>query len=289
MKQRPPSSEYGRRALIKYNATRHLLPKCGARAKSTGEPCTHVALANGRCRWHGGRSTAGKNWGKRQFNSDDPVKIDRKLSTLERREQKRLARVTAMTPEERQRYARWRNTHKPGPKSARAADRERRRQDRDARGFMEKVMRGSADSQDGILDATVGIEAQLPAVPASDYFCESNGRAQIGDDMMDELSASEIDGHVEETELRRRIRREGALAAYEAALAVCRDPKAPAQAKATASATIFRAAGFFEKREDGDDKPEHEMTLAEINARLAKLRRQSGAPASAEDDAGVFD
>lgn len=33
-------------------------PKCGAKAKSRdGKPCLHVALANGRCYYHGGRCT----------------------------------------------------------------------------------------------------------------------------------------------------------------------------------------------------------------------------------------
>ena len=40
--------------LEKANAT----PRCGARAKHTGgQPCKAAALANGRCRHHGGRST----------------------------------------------------------------------------------------------------------------------------------------------------------------------------------------------------------------------------------------
>ncbi len=30
---------------------------CGARAKSTGKPCQAKALANGRCKLHGGMST----------------------------------------------------------------------------------------------------------------------------------------------------------------------------------------------------------------------------------------
>lgn len=32
------------------------LPKCGARTKSSGEPCRHPALSNGRCHYHGGKS-----------------------------------------------------------------------------------------------------------------------------------------------------------------------------------------------------------------------------------------
>jgi len=32
------------------------LPKCGAYARSTGKPCRHCAMANGRCYYHGGAS-----------------------------------------------------------------------------------------------------------------------------------------------------------------------------------------------------------------------------------------
>ena len=32
-------------------------PRCGARRKSDGQPCQAPAMANGRCRLHGGKST----------------------------------------------------------------------------------------------------------------------------------------------------------------------------------------------------------------------------------------
>ena len=32
-------------------------PRCGARARRTGAPCRQPAMANGRCRMHGGKST----------------------------------------------------------------------------------------------------------------------------------------------------------------------------------------------------------------------------------------
>lgn len=35
-------------------------PRCGADARSTGKPCQMKALANGRCRLHGGLSTGPK-------------------------------------------------------------------------------------------------------------------------------------------------------------------------------------------------------------------------------------
>ena len=36
------------------------LPRCGAHARSTGEPCKAKAMGNGRCRNHGGMSTGAK-------------------------------------------------------------------------------------------------------------------------------------------------------------------------------------------------------------------------------------
>ncbi len=33
------------------------VPKCGARSERTRQPCQQPAMANGRCRLHGGKST----------------------------------------------------------------------------------------------------------------------------------------------------------------------------------------------------------------------------------------
>jgi hypothetical protein len=40
-------------ALLKANAA----PRCGARSKRTGKPCRGAAMPNGRCKFHGGKST----------------------------------------------------------------------------------------------------------------------------------------------------------------------------------------------------------------------------------------
>jgi hypothetical protein len=40
-------------ALLKANAA----PRCGARSKRTGKPCLGAAMPNGRCKFHGGKST----------------------------------------------------------------------------------------------------------------------------------------------------------------------------------------------------------------------------------------
>jgi len=36
------------------------IPRCGARTRP-GHPCGHYAMANGRCRLHGGKSTGARN------------------------------------------------------------------------------------------------------------------------------------------------------------------------------------------------------------------------------------
>lgn len=76
-----------------------------------------------------------------------------------------------------------------------------------------------------------------------------------------------------------RIHTEGVEAAYAASLAVCRDTKAPAPARATASATLFRVAGYFAVKER-DEKEPHEMTAAELQAAIDEATRRIQ-PASA--------
>ncbi|MAN78365.1 MAG: hypothetical protein CML24_14555 [Rhizobiales bacterium] len=81
------------------------------------------------------------------------------------------------------------------------------------------------------------------------------------------------------------VKTEGVFAAYEASLAICRDKQAPAPARATASATLFRVAGYFNRENNGaPDKEPHEMTPEELAREIAKMsRRQDGDP-----EGGVF-
>lgn len=78
------------------------------------------------------------------------------------------------------------------------------------------------------------------------------------------------------TELLQRVHTEGVFTAYETALAICNDPKAPSPAKATASATIFRVAGYFDRRDGGDSPKEpHEMTPDELTKEIDKMERRA--------------
>ena len=79
--------------------------------------------------------------------------------------------------------------------------------------------------------------------------------------------------------LRDRIRTEGAEAAYEALLRVCRDPKSPAQAASTAGSTLFKSAGLMGAQEDDlDDKPLEAMSFAELQQTIIRGAQAAGAP-----------
>jgi hypothetical protein len=121
-----------REAIQTYNATRHTLPKCEAVRRTDGGLCQQIAMGNGRCHLHGGRTPKGKDWHRPQPGADAP-KTQRKLKDLERAAKKRAKRLAAMTPEERKRYEEWQKAHRPGPAGPRAAERAKRAQNRAAR------------------------------------------------------------------------------------------------------------------------------------------------------------
>ncbi|WP_315918643.1 hypothetical protein [Mesorhizobium sp. SP-1A] len=119
--------EISRAAIRRWNAKRASLPKCGARRKRDGEPCLNLAMANGKCRCHGGRTPRGDQYRQIQWPNGSAPDAERKLAAkLKRAERNRRAkerRLAAMTPEKRAAHEKWQRDHKPGP----AADRVRRR------------------------------------------------------------------------------------------------------------------------------------------------------------------
>lgn len=116
-----------RDAITAYNRTRHLLPKCGARRRTDGEPCRHLAMANGRCHLHGGRTPKGDEWHRPRWpdgkapNATD--KMHRKLADHARKAKKRAVRLAELSPEAWERHQAWQRTHKPGKASERVARR----------------------------------------------------------------------------------------------------------------------------------------------------------------------
>jgi len=43
-------------AMQRANEALKMHPRCGAKARTTGQPCMGWAMANGRCRMHGGKA-----------------------------------------------------------------------------------------------------------------------------------------------------------------------------------------------------------------------------------------
>jgi hypothetical protein len=60
----------------------HLSPRCGAYARTTSDACRNAAMANGRCRMHGGNST-----GALKGNQNALVSGDHTEEAVEQRRQ----------------------------------------------------------------------------------------------------------------------------------------------------------------------------------------------------------
>jgi hypothetical protein len=114
----------------KSRAQRRTQPRCGANRKNGGGPCRMLALANGRCRFHGGATPAGRAWHRVQYPDPilEPEKYAKKVLEIERRRQKRRERVARMKPEERAKYEARSKANQPRT----LAEREARRRDREA-------------------------------------------------------------------------------------------------------------------------------------------------------------
>lgn len=127
-------------AIRRFNAERHLHPICGAKAKSTGEPCRQTpAKGRNRCRFHGGATPRGDGpagWHTPGFPNGIPTGKPRSDALKARKRWKRRAEIAAMTAEELARLEAWRHTHKPSSTS----DRVYRHHAREARRWLETIM-----------------------------------------------------------------------------------------------------------------------------------------------------
>jgi len=117
-------------------------PRCGAKAKRTGCPCRQPALANGRCRWHGGKTPAGKQWHQPLFSPgttpSGTSKLDQKLHDLAQARKRQRRLVAKMTPDQRSAHERWQKSHNPS-QSARLAYRQAKTQAREARAALDVI------------------------------------------------------------------------------------------------------------------------------------------------------
>jgi hypothetical protein len=115
-------------------------PRCGAARKRDGLPCRQRALANGRCRFHGGKTPRGDQWHTRQWPRGSGAiavgKADRKIRDRQRIDAKRASRIAAMTAAEREAYEAWRRAHAPGSATARERRRSQREQNARTRAML---------------------------------------------------------------------------------------------------------------------------------------------------------
>ena len=97
-----------------------------------------------------------------------------------------------------------------------------------------------------------------------------------------EWAHEELEDEERRAAIIRRARTEGLEIAYEAALRICRDPKAPAQAQSNACRTLLQIAGAFEKPEGPLNKQPYDMTGEELAEAARKIVRegQKAAPSN---------
>lgn len=149
----------GRASIIKWNRTRHLQPKCGAARKRDGEPCQNLAMANGRCPRHGGKTGKGDNWHNPVWPDGKApgaiAKLNRKLNDRQRAGAKRAKRVTAMSPDERDAHEQWQKTHRPGSAAARARTRRDRQEAKAVREMIESFPRPAPNPESVELDRLI--------------------------------------------------------------------------------------------------------------------------------------
>ncbi len=138
----PEAREHARRTMLKWHREqREDAAKCGAHARSTGEPCRQIAMSNGRCCYHGGRTPKGDRWHVPQWPKasapDFEKRFARKIADRQKAASEREARVARMSPEERASYEAGRRARPPGHAAARRQARERRKQNAEARALLE--------------------------------------------------------------------------------------------------------------------------------------------------------
>jgi hypothetical protein len=136
-------------------------PKCAARTRDGGA-CQNPGLgAGGRCRLHGGATPRGDQWHVRQFPADARG-FQNKLVTFQIRDREREARLAAMTPAERETFEKRARSLRPGSKAKRAAEREERRRNAEARELLSRARRAPPGPGVVALESQIAeLEAQL--------------------------------------------------------------------------------------------------------------------------------
>lgn len=159
----------GTLALRRVNARRHLMTKCRAMSKTTGQQCRQLPMKNGLCYYHGGRTPKGKDWHKPQWpKKSSPVaerKMVARLRDLQRNEKQRQKRLAKMSAEERAAYDKWHRDRPLGTPTQRLAKRLARKQNEEARArFLQPRPDRPADPEMAAIEARIAeLRAQIAA------------------------------------------------------------------------------------------------------------------------------
>ncbi|WP_416357661.1 HGGxSTG domain-containing protein [Aureimonas phyllosphaerae] len=164
------------------------MPKCEAKTRTTGEPCQNLAMANGRCRLHGGATPKGDRWHLPVWpNGSAPgaiEKANRKSADLEKRKRKKAKRLARRSPDELAEHDAWQKARQPGSAKRRKADRETRRQQVEAHAVLQAQAppRGINVADRALANALAVAEANLRALDRQDDLAEAwiNGTGVFG-------------------------------------------------------------------------------------------------------------
>jgi phage terminase small subunit len=90
-----------------------------------------------------------------------------------------------------------------------------------------------------------------------------------------EVDDEDLDEEAEAREwFEREVTTRGLKIALETAISVCSDSSSTSQAKANAASSLMRAAGVFDRKDEGRRKKAiHEMSMEEMNRELERLKR----------------
>ncbi|MER9758473.1 hypothetical protein [Mesorhizobium sp. M0138] len=155
----------GSAAISEWNAERSNLPKCNAARKRDREPCQLIAMENGKCFIHGGRTPRGDEWHRTQWpdgkSPDAEKRFRKKLAEQERAARKRSIRLAAMSPDERERHKAWHAARKPGSAAARQRKRDERKQAAEVRAMTERPRPAPSAESAELADQIAALRVEL--------------------------------------------------------------------------------------------------------------------------------
>ncbi|WP_449409352.1 HGGxSTG domain-containing protein [Methylobacterium komagatae] len=234
----PRIAEIGTAALHRFRANLTPDQLCGAKARSTGEPCRQIpAKGRKRCKFHGGATPKGDGmagWHTPGFPDGLPTAAREASDIKVARRRKQRARVASMTPEERARYEEWHRSHEPGSAAARSMS----RKNREGRRWLANILDGR------------------PPEPTREAAKRDAGP---------KTSTTRVAKH-RQSEKPEPIGSDGASDDLCALIAKCRDEAASAVARVAAASELLGLEGFGCSRDASAPRALSEMTAAEVYA-----------------------